>query len=42
MHKVGIFSDDDFEIATNALRKIKPKEEIEKKKEKSDKWVIRK
>ena len=42
LHKVGIFSDDDFEIATNALRKIKPKEEIEKKKEKSDKWVIRK
>ena len=45
LHKAGIFSDDDFEIATNALRKVKPKEEIaekEQKKEKSDKWTIKK
>ena len=42
LHKAGIFSDNDFEIATNALRKIKPKEENEKKKEKSDKWTIKK
>lgn len=45
LHKAGIFSDDDFEIATNAFRKVKPKEEIaekEQKKEKSDKWTIKK
>ena len=45
LHKTGIFSDDDFEIATNALRKVKPKEEVaekDKKKEKSDKWTIKK
>lgn len=33
------------EIATNALRKVKPKENNEKntqKKEKSDKWTIKK
>ena len=45
LHKAGIFSDDDFEIATNALRKVKPKEDNEKntqKKEKSDKWTIKK
>ena len=42
LHKTGVFSDDDFEIATNALRKVKPKEENEKKKEKSDRWTIKK
>lgn len=42
LHKAEIFSDDDFEIATNALRKVKPKEENEKKKEKSDRWTIKK
>ena len=43
LHKAGIFSDDDFEIAKNALRKVKPKEKDElKEKEKTDKWVIRK
>ena len=44
LHKARIFSDDDFEIATNALRKVKPKEEAEKeqKKNKSDKWTIKK
>ena len=45
LHKAGIFTDDDFEIATNALRKVKPKENNEKntqKKEKSDKWTIKK
>ena len=45
LHKAGIFSDDDFEIATNAFRKVKPKEEnaeMDKKKEKSDKWIIKK
>ncbi len=45
LHKAGVFSDDDFEIATNALRKVKPKEEVaekDKKKEKSDKWTIKK
>ena len=26
LHKAGIFSDDDFEITTNAFRKVKPKE----------------
>ena len=33
LHKNGIFSDDDFEIATNIYRKIKIKEENEDKKE---------
>ena len=45
LHKVGVFSDDDFEIATNAFRKVKPKEEgveKEQKKVKSDKWTIKK
>lgn len=28
LHKAGIFSDDEFEIATNVARKVKPKEEI--------------
>ena len=42
LHKAGVFSDDDFEIAINALRKVKPKEENEKKKEKSDRWTIKK
>lgn len=45
LHKVGVFSDDDFEIAVNPLRKVKPKEEnaeMDKKKEKSDKWTIKK
>lgn len=45
LHKAGVFSDDDFEIATNALRKVKPKEEVaekDKKKEKSDKRTIKK
>ena len=45
LHKSEIFSDDDFEIATNALRKVKQKEEIaekDKKKEKSDKSTIKK
>lgn len=43
LHKVGVFSDDDFEIATNTLRKVKPKEEIvekEQKRDKSEKWII--
>ena len=45
LHKAGIFSDDDFEITTNAFRKVKPKEKVaekEQKKEKSDKWTIKK
>ena len=45
LHKSGIFSDDDFEITTNAFRKVKPKEEVaekDQKKEKSDKWTIKK
>ena len=45
LHKAGVFSDDDFEIATNALRKVKPKEEIienEQKKKDSDRWKIKK
>lgn len=45
LHKAGVFTDDDFEIATNAFRKVKPKEEVaekEQKKNKSDKWTIRK
>lgn len=33
LHKAGVFTDDDFKIATNALRKVKFKEENEKKKE---------
>ena len=33
LHKNGIFSDDDFEIATNIYRKVKIKEENEDKKE---------
>ena len=37
LHKAGIFSDDDFEIATNALRKVKPKEEIAEKEQKKNK-----
>lgn len=44
LHKAGVFSDDDFEIATNAFRKVKPKEEItekEQKKENKDRWVIK-
>ena len=38
-------SDDDFEIAINPLRKVKPKEEInqkEQKNKKSDRCIIRK
>ena len=31
LHKAGVFTDDDFEIATNAFRKVKPKEEIAEK-----------
>jgi hypothetical protein len=45
LHKVGVFSDDDFEIATNPLRKVKPKEETtekEQKKENKNRWIIRK
>lgn len=45
LHKAGIFTDDDFEIATNPLRKVKPKEEIqgkEQKKENKNRWVIKK
>lgn len=43
LHKAGVFSDDDFEITTNALRKVKPKEEIQEKgQKKENKWVIRK
>ena len=45
LHKAGIFSDDDFEIATNVLRKVKPKEDDKKnnqKNEKSDKCTIKK
>ena len=45
LHKAGVFSDDDFEIATNVLRKVKPKEEIQEKEQKkkdSDRWKIRK
>ncbi len=43
LHKAGIFSDDDFEIAINPLRKVKPKEEIQEKEQKkndSDRWKI--
>lgn len=39
LHKAGIFSDDDFEIATNSYRKVKPKEEVAEKK---DRWGIKK
>lgn len=35
LHKKGIFSDDDFEIATNIWRKVEPKVE------KNDRWHIR-
>ena len=45
LHKAGVLSDDDFEIATNALRKVKPKEEIQEKEQKkkdSDRWMIKK
>ena len=45
LHKLQIFTDDEFEIATNPAMKIKPKEEItekEKKKVKSDRWTIKK
>ena len=45
LHKAGVFSDDDFEIATNPLRKVKPKEELiekEQKNKKSDRWKIKK
>lgn len=35
LHKSGIFSDDDFEIATNIWRKVEPKVE------KNDRWKIR-
>lgn len=45
LHKAGVFSDDDFEIATNAFRKVKPKEELQEKEQKkndSDRWKIRK
>ena len=28
LHKAGIFSDDEFEIATKAFRRVKSKEEI--------------
>ena len=45
LHKAGVFSDDDFEIATNALRKVKPKEEIQEKEQKKkdlNGWKIRK
>lgn len=34
LHKVYIFAADDFDIATNAYRKVKPKEEIENNKTK--------
>lgn len=34
LHKVYIFTADDFDIATNAYRKVKPKEEIENNKTK--------
>ena len=30
LHKAGVFSDDEFEIATNIYRKVKPKEDIDK------------
>lgn len=30
LYKAGVFTDDDSEIATNALRKVKQKEEKEK------------
>lgn len=37
LHNAGIFSDDEFEIATNALRKVKPRElPAEKNKKKND------
>lgn len=42
LYKAGVFTDDDSEIATNALRKVKPKEENEKNKKKSDRWTIKK
>ena len=34
LHNAGVFSDDDFEMATNIARKVKPKEEIENIKDK--------
>ena len=34
LHKAGVFSEDDFEIVTNALRKVKPKEELQNSKDK--------
>lgn len=40
LHKAGVFTDDDFDIATNAYRKVKPKEEKDKTQEKSDRWKI--
>lgn len=32
LYKAGIFTDDENEIANNLIRKIKPKEDIEKNK----------
>ena len=40
LHKAGVFTDDDFDIATNAYRKVKPKEEKDNTQEKSDRWKI--
>lgn len=40
LHKAGVFTDDDFDIATNAYRKVKSKEEKDKTQEKSDRWKI--
>lgn len=45
LHKAGVFTDDDFEIATNPFKKVKPKEETQEKEQKkkdSDRWKIRK
>ena len=37
LYKEGIFTDDDYEIATNVLRKVKPKEDINNSKRKNKK-----
>lgn len=42
MHKAGVFSDDDFKIATNPLRKVKTKEEIAEKEQKKILFILAK
>ena len=37
LYKEGIFTDDDYEILTNVLRKVKPKEDINSAKRKNKK-----